>query len=272
MGFDTAEFKRLTRDAQAVEQRATDRYDYFVVRGAHDVETLVHAFRVRATLLRTGYPRNDALVDRGVSISKEVDALRARLRMPEGRKVVLYAPTFRQEPDGRPAAFALALDIERFVREFGDTHVLLLRTHYLNSAGLPPDASEVVRDVSHQADVTQLMLLADVLVTDYSSIMFDFALLDRPMIFYTYDFDQYVNERRGAYFDLAEEAPGPLVHDQDALFDALRDADDDSDRFAARRRRFVEKFGEYDTGNAAKAIVDTVFGRERRPGRSEAAR
>lgn len=274
MGFDKPELKQLTREAQAVEQRAVDRYDYFVVRGEHDVSTLVRAFRVRGTLLRTGYPRNDALVDRGASISGELDALRAGLDLPADRTIVLYAPTFREDADGRLSGFELALDVERFVREFGDSHVLLVRTHYLNSAVLPPDTAHVVRNVSHVKDVTPLMLLADVLVTDYSSMMFDYALLDRPMVFYAYDYDRYVNEQRGAYFDLAAEAPGPLVRDEDGLFAALRIIHDHDEHFAARRRRFVEKFGEYDTGNAAKAIVDTVFGqsRGRRAGGNGASR
>jgi CDP-glycerol glycerophosphotransferase len=261
MGFDKPELKGLTREAQAVEQRATDRYDYFVVRGEHDIDTLVRAFRVRAKLLRTGYPRNDALVDKGASIEGGIDALRRRLGLTDDRKVVLYAPTFREDPDGKLSKFELAFDVERFVREFGDTHVLLVRTHYLNSVVLPPHLSDAVRNVSHYPDVTELMLLSDVLVTDYSSMMFDFALLDRPMIFYAYDYDQYVNELRGAYFDLAEEAPGPLVLDEDAFFETLRTVAGQEEMFAPRRHEFVKRFGEFDTGDAARGIVDQVFTR-----------
>jgi CDP-glycerol glycerophosphotransferase len=104
-----------------------------------------------------------------------------------------------------------------------------------------------------------LLLLADVLVTDYSSVMFDYALRDRPMTFYTPDGDDYVDRRRGANFELAERAPGPVAGDEDELFAALADLDGVHRDHADRRRLFVERFGEYDTGTAAKAIVERFF-------------
>jgi CDP-glycerol glycerophosphotransferase len=137
--------------------------------------------------------------------------------------------------------------------------VLLVRAHYLSTAVVPPGLRGTVIDVGDVHDVTPLLLLADVLVTDYSSVMFDYALRDRPMIFYTPDGDDYVDRRRGAYFDLAEHAPGPVAGDEDELFAALADLDGVHRDHADRRRLFVERFGEYDTGTAAKAIVERFF-------------
>jgi CDP-glycerol glycerophosphotransferase len=255
MGFDKPSNKIMTRAARRAEQRATDRFDYFVVRSEHDVRTLVPALGVsRAKLLRTGYPRNDALVDGGLDVS----ALRERLALPADRKVVLYAPTFRHDDQTR-REFDLPFDLERFAAELGDTHVLLVRTHYLNFAVLPPGVAHAVRDVSRHPDVTELMLLADALVTDYSSVMFDFALLDRPLVFHVPDYDDYVRHGRGAYFDLAEKAPGPLTHVEKELFAALRELDGNAVEYAARRAAFVDEFGEYDKGTAARDIVEHVF-------------
>ncbi|MEV5704757.1 CDP-glycerol glycerophosphotransferase family protein [Actinoallomurus sp. NPDC052274] len=259
MGFDEPTVKQATRSEHARLATMVGRYDHFLVRSEHDVRTLVKGLGVTADLLRIGYPRNDALVTGGDS--EEQTALRRRLGLEDDeRTVVLYAPTFRTGENGRPAErFQIPFDLERFVREFGETHVLLIRAHYLSRVVVPPGLRGTVIDVGGEHDVTTLMLLADALITDYSSVMFDYALLERPMIFYTPDAEDYVSRRRGAYFDLAEHVPGPVVGDEAGLFAALGDLDGNRRDHADRRRRFVERFGEYDTGTAAKAIVERFF-------------
>lgn len=122
-----------------------------------------------------------------------------------------------------------------------------------------------VLDVGHLHDNTPLLLLADALITDYSAVMFDYALLDRPMIFHVPDLAAYVR-REGLSFDLARTAPGPLTRDSGALFAALRDLAEVRERYAARRRGFAERYGAYDTGTAAKEVVARLFAEpERRP-------
>ena len=116
-----------------------------------------------------------------------------------------------------------------------------------------------MRNVAHIHDITPLMLISDALITDYSSVMFDYALLDRPMVFHVPDYDDYVNRSRGAYFDLLAHAPGPITHTDDDLFDALADLPGVTERYADHRKEFVSQFGEYDTGNAATAVVDRFF-------------
>jgi CDP-glycerol glycerophosphotransferase len=254
MGQDEPVLKRGTKAQRARFQRTVDRYDAFVIRSEHDARTLVKGLGVRAELIRCGYPRNDALVN-----GADTTELAGRLRLPKGRKVVLYAPTFRAGRGGRRTRrLRMPFDMERFAAELGETHVLLVRSHYLDTVVLPPGLRGAVRDVSGVHDVTSLLLLADALVTDYSSIMFDYALLDRPMVFFTPDLEDYAR-RRGTYFDLRAEAPGPVVTDQAELFGALTDLDGLAARYAGRRRRFVERFGEYDTGTAAKQIVERFF-------------
>src|SRR5262249_30257869 len=159
-------------------QEAIDRFDAFLVRSEHDVRTLAKGLGVHAELIRSGYPRNDALVN-----GADTAELTERLRLTgDDRTVVLYAPTFRTGPNGQAEKrFTMPFDLERFAEEFGETHVLLVRPHYLNTAVVPPSLRGVVRNVTDVHDVTSLLSLTDVLVTDYSSIMFDYALLDRPM-------------------------------------------------------------------------------------------
>jgi CDP-glycerol glycerophosphotransferase len=115
------------------------------------------------------------------------------------------------------------------------------------------------RNVGRVHDVTPLLQISDALITDYSSLMFDYALLDRPMIFHVPDHDEYVGRSRGAYFDLASTAPGPLTRTSEELFTALTDLPGNAAAFAAQRRDFVARFGEYDTGRAAEAVVDRFF-------------
>ncbi|MFI6769897.1 CDP-glycerol glycerophosphotransferase family protein [Streptomyces sp. NPDC050355] len=263
MGFDQPSLKAQTRQQQAEQQRSLDRFDRFLIRSEHDVHTLAKAFRLQEkTLLRVGYPRNDALVrarQREAELGKrERGALATELGIPEDKTVLLYAPTFRKA-GGRHGRFALPFDVERFADQFGDRYVLLVRSHYLNHVVLPPTVQGRVIDVSARHDVTPILELADGLITDYSSVMFDYALLDRPLMFFTYDYDEYVHEGRGTYFDLLEHAPGPVVRTEDEFHETIKSFETQALEYAKRRQEFVARFGEYDRGDAAKSIVDQFF-------------
>ncbi|MET7798242.1 bifunctional glycosyltransferase/CDP-glycerol:glycerophosphate glycerophosphotransferase [Streptomyces decoyicus] len=263
MGFDQPSLKAQTRQQQAEQQRSLDRFDRFLIRSEHDVHTLAKAFRLKEkTLLRVGYPRNDALVrarQREAALgARERGPLAAELGIAEDKTVLLYAPTFRKA-GGRHGRFELPFDVERFADQFGDRYVLLVRSHYLNHVVLPPTVQGRVIDVSARHDVTPLLELADGLITDYSSVMFDYALLDRPLVFFTYDYDEYVHEGRGTYFDLLEHAPGPVVRTEDAFHEAIKSFESQALDYAKSRKEFVAKFGEYDQGNAAQSIVDQFF-------------
>jgi CDP-glycerol glycerophosphotransferase len=267
MGFDEPEWKLKSREEQAEQQRTLDRFDRFLIRSEHDVRTLARAFRLQErTLLRVGYPRNDALVQakerEEATGHRERGALAAEFGIPEDKQVLLYAPTFRQR--GGKRRFELPFDVERFADTFGDRYVLLVRSHYLNHVVLPPSVRGRIIDVSSYHDMTPLLALADGLITDYSSVMFDYSLLDRPMFFFTYDYDEYVHEGRGTYFDLLERAPGPVVRTEDELHAVLDSLEEQTVKYAAPRERFVADFGEFDQGNAAQSIVDQFFSQWRR--------
>jgi CDP-glycerol glycerophosphotransferase len=297
MGFDQPSLKNASRAQQERFRRTVERYDCFLVRSGHDERTLVPGLGVRAELLPVGYPRNDPLVNGGQDpeLARELEALRDELGLNDGRTVVLYAPTFRDGPNGRPIARAgLPFDAARFAAELGRSQIMLVRPHYLCRTVLPRRLRPAVRTVGHIADITPLLLLADALVTDYSSVMFDYALLDRPMIFYTpashapsgpgkegpgkegpgrdgrsnvtrgQAWSPRGGESEGGYFDLAEEAPGPVAEDEDALFAALSGLDAVRSDYAGRRRAFAARYGEHDRGTAARAVVDRFFADSRK--------
>ncbi|MFI1259005.1 CDP-glycerol glycerophosphotransferase family protein [Streptomyces netropsis] len=215
MGFDQPNLKAATRQEQQKQQIALARFDHFLVRSEYDVHTLAKAFRLQEkTLLRMGYPRNDALVRtrqrEALSGQRFRSQLARELRIPDDTTVLLYAPTFRTA-DSRHGHFEMPFNVERFAEEFGDRHLLLVRAHYLNHVVLPPTVHSRVIDVSAQHDVTPLLELADALITDYSSVMFDYALLDRPILFFTYDYEEYLRTGPGTYFDPGHAGTRPRV-------------------------------------------------------------
>ncbi|MFD9291263.1 CDP-glycerol glycerophosphotransferase family protein [Streptomyces sp. NPDC060030] len=271
MGFDETRVRLQNTPQRERLQRAVHRFDHFLVRSGHDERTLARAYRLpERTLLRTGYPRNDTLLAARARDETEGrlprPALAAELGLPDHRKVVLYAPTFRGGPGKRKRQRPL-FDVARFAERFGDTCTLLVRAHYLEAASLPACPPGTVVDVSRHHDVSELLALSDVLVTDYSSIMFDYALLDRPIVLFAPDLDAYAAER-GSYFDLREKAPGPVTATEEELFAVLSRLKTADTGFQERRAAFAEEFGAYDRGDAARAVVDTVFARHIAPSRT----
>ncbi|MFE3664857.1 CDP-glycerol glycerophosphotransferase family protein [Streptomyces sp. NPDC059164] len=263
MGLDENRVRLQNAPQRERLQRAVDRFDHFLVRSEHDVTTLARAYRLpEDRLLRTGYPRNDTLIAERTRAETEGrlprPPLAAALGLDDHKKTVLYAPTFRGGP-GKQRKSRLLLDVREFAERFGDDHTLLVRAHYLESARLPVCPPGSVVDVSRHHDVSELLAISDVLVTDYSSIMFDFALLDRPVVLFAPDLEAYEAER-GSYFDLREQAPGPVTATRDELFAHLAELKKSDTRYAEQRRAFAQRFGAYDRGDAARATVDAVFG------------
>ncbi|OKI67596.1 bifunctional glycosyltransferase/CDP-glycerol:glycerophosphate glycerophosphotransferase [Streptomyces sp. MJM1172] len=266
MGFHEPRTKAQGKEGQARFQAAVDRFDHFLIRSEHDARTLAKAFRLRdEVLLRTGYPRNDALVaaqrEEAQSGERVRGPLATALDIDPDKRVLLYAPTFRAGADGAVEGFEFPFDVEEFADRLGDRFTLLVRTHYLNSVSLPPSVAGRVIDVSRYHDITPLLALADALITDYSSVMFDYAVLDRPMLFFAYDYEKYATDIRGTYFDLKEKAPGPVVATADELLQALAAFDEADAKYAEARQRFLTEFGEYDRGDAARQIVAKFFTR-----------
>ena len=260
MGFDEAGVQLRSREERARLRADLDRFDAFCVRSPHDVDTLVRAFRLDpAVALPVGYPRNDALVRQRRREERtgrrEHPVIAAAPHLPDGRAVLLYAPTFRGRPRRRRTRVRPLFDLAAFAREFGDQYVLLVRAHYLERMAVPPSAAGTVVDVSAEHDTTPLLAAADGLITDYSSVMFDYVLLDRPMVYYVPDHDDYVRTR-GTYVDLAGTAPGPLARTEEELFAAIRELKTAEADYAEARRAFAARFATHDTGTAARAVVD----------------
>jgi CDP-glycerol glycerophosphotransferase len=265
-----APLKRLGLDAPGVQRRLRRyemRWSRQIVNWQHLVSPsrfatpiLRRAYGIEGDVLETGAPRQDVLA--GAGRDDRARAVRERLGLADGVRAVLYAPTYRDHVVDRLGRHRLdlRLDLDRLRAALGHDAVVLVRRHPRVTGAVPASADGFVRDVTSYPDATELLLAADVLVTDYSSLMFDFANTGRPMLFYTYDLEAYRDRIRGLYIDLEAEAPGPLLATSDAVAEALGDLDAVRAAHADRYAAFVARYCELDDGHAAARVVDGVLG------------
>jgi CDP-glycerol glycerophosphotransferase len=235
------------------------RWDHLLSPNRASTERLRRGFAFPGEVHETGYPRNDVLSapDRGRTRA----AVRAALGISHGVTAVLYTPTWRDDlvfGAGGPD-FALHLDLADFAARLGEDHVLLLRLHRMVSDRLHLVPGRPVQDVTAYPDVRDLYLAADLMVTDYSSTMFDFAVTGKPMLFFTYDLDHFRGELRGFYFDLAAHAPGPLLGTSADVVEAVQDVRAVTAAHAGRYARFREVFCHLDDGHATDRVLDRFF-------------
>ncbi|GGT92541.1 bifunctional glycosyltransferase/CDP-glycerol:glycerophosphate glycerophosphotransferase [Actinomadura citrea] len=235
------------------------QWDLLLAQNAFSVPLFRRAFGYTGDVLESGYPRNDVLSS--PHRDEIAAAVRRRLGIPEGKRVVLYAPTWRDDfhqAIGK-RAFSLEFEIDRFRAALGRDHVLLLRTHYLVTDRPRLRPGDCVMDVSVYPDISELFLISDVLVTDYSSSMFDFAVTGRPMVFFTYDLERYRDHVRGFYFDFDAEAPGPLLATTQDVVEALRDPAALETGFRDARAAFAARYCPHDDGHAGARVLDRVL-------------
>jgi CDP-glycerol glycerophosphotransferase (TagB/SpsB family) len=257
--------KRIHRDVLWAPEGRLDYLEHDIARwdlllSPNPVTTprLRRAFGYQGPVHETGLPRNDVLNSPGK------DDVRARVRhelgIPDGTTAVLYTPTWRDDLVFEGTAgrdFDFPIDVDDFTDRLGEDHVLLLRLHNMVTGRLADTGT--VRDVSPWADIADLYLAADLMVTDYSSTMFDFAVTGKPLLFLTYDLDDYRDRLRGFYFDLAEVAPGPLIATGKELLTAVADVDSITAAYADRYADFRRTFCALDDGHATERVLDLLF-------------
>jgi len=250
LALDRPEVGLRTRVAVTRESR---RWSILLAQNPYAAQILRRAYDFGGPIWVEGYPRDDALV------TGDRDAARARLGLVPGQRAVLYAPTWRDDR----TEIVDYLDLPGFARDLRalpGEHVLLVRGHSRTLRhGRDLDAPGLL-DVTSAPSMTELLLAADVVVTDYSSIMFDVTATDAPLVLYMPDLDHYRRDLRGFYFDVAAEAPGPVVTERDALLATLRDLASgalapDPAALAAWRARF----NPLDDGRASERVVARIL-------------
>ncbi|MGX6395385.1 CDP-glycerol glycerophosphotransferase family protein [Lactiplantibacillus pentosus] len=200
-----------------------NRWDALVSPNDYSTQIFRSAFGFKNQILKVGYPRNDELIN---SSPEDVTALKQQLGIPLDKKVVLYAPTYRdnQFAEKGKYTFELPFSLADFRERFGQDAVLILRMHYLISNALDvSDYSDFVYDLSSYPSISDLYLVSDLLITDYSSVFFDYAYLQRPILFYPYDYHLYKDELRGFYLDYEKDLPGKIAQNEADLLDNVEE-------------------------------------------------
>jgi len=211
-------------------------------------------------MLKSGYPRNDILSapDRDARAHQ----IKEQLGIPQDKKIILYAPTWRDDDyyGVGDYKFTLKLDINRLRRELGDEYVLVLRTHYFITEHLDTTGfGDFVYNESSYDDIAELYLISDVLITDYSSVFFDYAILKRPILYFVYDYEKYGSVLRGFYLDMEKDLPGPLLKTNDDVLAALHNLPQVTRDYAAAYKTFSQRFNAWEDGHATQRVVDAFF-------------
>ncbi len=239
------------------------RYKYMVSPSRFVTEKYISAFNLKKIgkdncILETGYPRNDILFSYD---QKYVKKLKEELNIPEDKKIILYAPTWRddQYKVGTGYSYNLALDFDRFKKLFGKEYIVLFRTHYLVAEIIDLSKYEgFIYNVSDYSDINDLYILADMIITDYSSVFFDYANLKRPMLFYMYDLEDYKNNARDFYIDL-DELPGPIVESEEDLYKEIKNINNYWKKYKTKYELFNKRFNYLDDKDSSKRVLKEII-------------
>lgn len=267
LGFDIeVEGGNALNSLKEIKEKYEDdarRYDYMLSPSAFCTEKFASAFNLRKlnkqdVLVELGYPRNDYLFN---YTNEDVIKLKKELGIPESKKVILYAPTWRdnQHKAGVGYTYDLNLDFDRLKEKLGKDYVIIFRTHYFVASQFNFDKYKgFIYNMSSHDDVNECYILSDIIITDYSSVFFDYANLKRPMLFYMYDLDEYQGKLRDFYFSL-DELPGPIVKTQQELEDEILNIKDYDKKLNEKYTAFTNKFTYLDSGDCSKRVIEKIF-------------
>lgn len=232
-------------------------WDYLLSQNSYSSEIFRRAFHFTKDILEIGYPRNDVLFQK--NNSESIRELKKELNLPLDKKIILYAPTWRDDEyyDQGKYKFTSKLDFNKAKEKLGEEYVFIVKYHYLVQDHIDWSQYEgFVYDFDKSYDISTLYLVADMLITDYSSVMFDYSILKRPMFFFAYDLEKYENQLRGFYFDIMTEVPGPITTKTDELLNEIINYDPEvyRDKYEA----FRLKFNHADSGQASKRVVELI--------------
>ena len=214
----------IDKDNKSFKIKKQDEIDMFIIQGKKEKPILEHALNLYGKIYEYGLPRNDELYAVNDNMVKNVRKL---LGVPDGKKVILYTPTFREfYKDSKLNSYInMPFDVEKMKREFSDDYVLVITAHYEVSKMLNiPENDPFVINVFNYPYINDLLISADILISDYSSVIFDYSILEKPILCYAYDYDMYMKER-GTYTDLNELFYDGVIKTQDELISVIKNMD-----------------------------------------------
>ncbi|MCQ2961001.1 MAG: CDP-glycerol glycerophosphotransferase family protein [archaeon] len=256
----------LNPEEKKVMEIFSDKIDLVSCSGENVRDIYAHNFHVdKSKVLPSGIPRNDFYSEEHMNeafISGLRETFEKEYPQLVGKKLVLYAPSFRENPTNN-AVFDY-FDIEKFIEELGDDYALAIRLHPNYASYCDEEHPIDLKDLRDKYDIIdftgfkdeqKLLLLSDIFITDYSSIMVDYTILKKPILLFAYDLDDYLKNERGFYFDYRQKVPGKIVYDIDELIESIKDEDFHMEK--------LEEFSQFQFGdfkaNASKSILDYIL-------------
>lgn len=247
MGTDIAEnnssFKKLGKSD----------IDIMCAQGAYDRDIFSRVFRIDTEkFLVSGLPRNDILANYTVD---EVLNIKQKLSLPIDKKLILYAPTFREydKDANKQCVIKPPINWKNWKKELGDTYHIIFRAHYEVSKIMNIENNAFVSDYSTYENLNELMMVSDILLSDYSSIFFDFSIMHKPMLHFTYDYEEYA-KNRGMYFDIRNELHGADNEQELLRILTTLDVDEEKKKVDKFKSKYVEEYG-----NASKQALDCIY-------------
>ena len=205
-------------------------------------------------LVETGYPRNDFIAN---VTNEEIVSIKKRLKLPMDKKVILYAPTWRDNSYVAAGyTFELKADFHLWKEILKDEYIVLFKPHYLIINKYQNDTSlqGFLYTMPAESEINELYVISDVLITDYSSVFFDYAILKRPIYFYMYDLESYASDLRGFYLDIYKDLPGKIYRDETQLCLDIKNGIYDTSNL----KEFHDRFNNLDDGNASKRVCELL--------------
>ena len=242
-------------------KKNSSKWEYLISQNSYSSEIFKRAFAFNGKMLEIGYPRNDILINNN---NKDyIDQIKSKFNIPKEKKVILYAPTWRDNEyyEGGKYKFATKMDFDKMKEALSDDFVLIVKYHYLVKDNIDwKKYDDFIIECDAKWDIQELYLASDIMITDYSSVMFDYAILRRPMLFFTYDLDFYKNSLRDFYFDMLEEVPGPLVENTGDLVEEIKNLniEEYEAKYGEKYNNFQRKYNEFDKGTASKTVIEMI--------------
>ena len=259
-------FKRMGEDIETNSKKikkdkillGPGKLNYLLTPNDFSKEVFKRAFDYDGKIINKGYPANDIFYQ---NTSKKIDEIKKSINLPKDKKTILFAPTFRdEEVNTENQKFKLLMDLKALYENLSQDYVLLLRLHHLvlDDLEIPDEMEGFAMDLSDYDDITELYLISDILVTDYSSVFFDYAHSKKPILFFVPDIDKY-SSFRGLYDEVREELPGPEIASEEELAENIKNIDKISSEYKEKYDKFYDKYCNLGHGNSAKDVIDIIF-------------
>ena len=266
LGCDLEHFDNAMNSISEIRKRyhlEASKFTYFISPSKFASEKFISTWDLKKIgkeniIIEKGYPRNDFLYN---YTSEDIKDIKEKLNIKsDNKKIILYAPTYRDNQHSTEIGYTYKtqIDFDKLQKELSDEYIILFRAHWLVAQSFNFDKyKDFIIDVSNYDDINHLYVISDMLITDYSSVFYDYANLKRPIVFYMYDLEDYRDNIRGFYLEL-EELPGKIVKTENELIDEIKFINDKFE-YNSKYEIFNKKFNYLDDGHASKRVIEKIL-------------